>query len=242
MHKIQIPPGKTWFDIQKCHFADVPVTQTTENGDGISITEFLEATESTTTIFDLLGSAVFTPIKQDMLFNVNRVRERQKQQTTTSPTPTTTIQQLIKSELSLPEPPPLSHNATEGLIWLVRGLDFMAHAFRADLTTNKDVAVGDKHPRKELGDLFRESYKATLAPYHGVLIRPIFRAAMSAAPRRRDFYIRLSGQGVDPELARQELERWVDALEKIVGILQKFLASVNKPESKSSEGKEKSAV
>ncbi|EHY53235.1 hypothetical protein ABEF92_001450 [Exophiala dermatitidis] len=239
MHKIQIPPGKTWFGIQKCHFADVPVTQTTENGDGISITEFLEATESTTTIFDLLGSAVFTPIKQDMLFNVNRVRERQKQNNTVQ-----TLQQLIKDESSLPDSgkPPLAQNATEGLTWLVRGLDFMAHAFRADLTTNKDVAVGDKHPRKELGDLFRESYKVTLAPYHGVLIRPIFRAAMSAAPRRRDFYIRLSGQGVDPELARQELERWVDALEKIVGILQKFLASVNKPESKSSEGKEKSAV
>ncbi|KAL2408011.1 hypothetical protein ABEF95_001793 [Exophiala dermatitidis] len=239
MHKIQIPPGKTWFDIQKCHFADVPVTQTTENGDGISITEFLEATESTTTIFDLLGSAVFTPIKQDMLFNVNRVRERQKQNNTVQ-----TLQQLIKDELSLPdsEKPPLAQNATEGLTWLVRGLDFMAHAFRADLTTNKDVAVGDKHTRKELGDLFRESYKATLAPYHGVLIRPIFRAAMSAAPRRRDFYIRLSGQGVDPETARQELERWVDALEKIVGILQKFMASVNTGKEKASEEKEKSAV
>ncbi|KAL2429555.1 hypothetical protein ABEF95_006859 [Exophiala dermatitidis] len=240
MHKIQIPPGKTWFDMQKCHFSDVPISDTDQ---GISPTEFLEATESTTTIFDLLGSAIFTPIKQDMLFNVNRVRERQKQQTTTSPSPTTaTLQQLIKDELSLPEneTPPLAQNATEGLTWLVRGLDFMAHAFRADLTTNKDVAVGDKHPRKELGDLFRESYKVTLAPYHGVLIRPIFRAAMSAAPRRRDFYIRLSGQGVDPETARQELERWVDALEKNVGILQKFLASVNKPESESSEEKTKS--
>lgn len=212
MHKVQIPAGQTWFDVQPRLFADVPVSLE----QGVSTTEFLEATESTTTIFDLLGSAVFTPIKQDMLFNVNRVRERQR----LAPEASSTLQGLVKDELASK-----AHNAAEGLTWLVRGLDFMAQAFRADLTANKDVAATDKHPKKELGELFRESYKITLSPYHSVVIRPIFRAAMSAAPRRNHFYMRLSGQGTDPEVTRQALEKWVTALEKIVAILQAFLAS-----------------
>jgi hypothetical protein len=228
MVRVQIPAGKTWFDMQKGHFANVPILDEHERR-GVSTTEFLEATESTVTIFDLLGSAVFTPIKHDMLFNVGRVRERQR----TSADASSTLQTLIKDELASG-----AHGAAEGLTWLVRGLDFMAHAFRADLNDNKAVAVTEKYPRKELGALFRESYKTTLSPYHTVMIRPIFRAAMSAAPRRKDFYIRLTGQGVDAEVTRQALEKWVAALEEIVLILQEFLAS---DEGKWSEGNEEGA-
>ncbi|EXJ78796.1 hypothetical protein A1O1_09198 [Capronia coronata CBS 617.96] len=212
MTKVQIPAGKTWFDVQTRHFADVPVSAEQE----VSTAEFLEATESTTTIFDLLGSAIFTPMKQDMLFNVNRVRERQK----LAPEVSSTLQGLVKDELTAK-----AHNAADGLTWLVRGLDFMVQAFKADMTANKGVAASDRYPKKEVGDLFRESYKLTLAPYHSVVIRPIFRAAMVAAPRRKDFYIRLSGQGTDLELTREGLEKWTAALEPIVAILQAFLAS-----------------
>ncbi|KAJ4525211.1 hypothetical protein HRR83_000887 [Exophiala dermatitidis] len=212
MSASQIPAGKTWFDTHKVHFQDVPIGP----DDGISTTEFLDASEATTTLFDLLGSVAFTPVKNDMTGNINKVRERQK----AAPEGSQTLQSLAKNELASK-----SHKATEGLLWLVRGLDFTAQALRADLTNNASVSVTEQKPAKELADGFRASYKNTLAPYHGFLVKPIFSAAMSATPYRKDFYARLTGEGADPEATKQALETWVSALEQRVAILKTFLAS-----------------
>jgi len=215
MSTTQIPAGKTWFDTHKVHFEDVPISS--DDDQGISTTEFLHASEATTTLFDLLGSVAFTPVKNDMMTNVTKVRERQKAAPQGS---SDTLQALCKTELASK-----SHKATEGLLWLVRGLDFTAQSLRADLTSNAAVAPTEAKPNKELADGFRAAYKNTLAPHHGFLIKPIFSAAMSATPYRKDFYVRLGGQGTDPEAVRQALENWVSALEKRVEILKIFLAS-----------------
>ena len=212
MSTSKIPPGKTWFDVHKVHFQDVPISANNE----ISTTEFLDASEATTTMFDLLGSVAFTPVKNDMLGNITKLRERQK----AAPNTSTTIQQLVKAELASK-----SHKATEGLLWLTRGLDFTAQAMRADLTNNAAVKTTEQKPNKELAEGFRASYKNTLAPHHGFMIKPLFSAAMSATPYRKDFYARLSGEGTDPETTRQELENWVAALEKRIAILKAFVAS-----------------
>jgi hypothetical protein len=208
----KIPAGKTWFDTHKVHFEDVPI----QNEDQISTTEFLDAAEATTTLFDLLGSVAFTPVKNDMLGNITKVRERQK----AAPANSATLQSLVKTELASK-----THKATEGLVWLTRGLDFTAQALRADLTNNAAVKVTEQKPTKELADGFRQGYKNTLAPHHGLLIKPIFSAAMSATPYRKDFFARLSGEGTDPERTREALETWVAALEKRVAILKAFLAT-----------------
>lgn len=49
-----IPPGGTWFDTMKRSFAEVPIY--TEEDNGIATTEFLEATESLTTLFGMCNS------------------------------------------------------------------------------------------------------------------------------------------------------------------------------------------
>lgn len=208
----QIPAGKTWFDTHKVHFENVPVAA----DQGVSTSEFLDASEATTTLFDLLGSVAFTPVKNDMAGNIAKVRERQK----AAPATAATLQSLVKAELASK-----SHKATEGLLWLVRGLDFTAQALRSDLTSNAGVTATEQKPTKELADGFRASYKNTLAPHHSFLIKPIFSAAMSATPYRKDFYARLGGEGTDPETTRQALEKWVAALEERVAILKTFLAS-----------------
>lgn len=212
MSNSQIPPGKTWFDTHKVHFEEVLIL----SDEGISTIEFLDASEATTTLFDLLGSVAFTPVKNDMMGNVTKIRERHR----AAPEGSVTIQQLVKTELASN-----SHKATEGLVWLVRGLDFTAQALRADLTTNASVSATEQKPAKELADGFRASYKNTLAPHHGFLVKPIFSAAMSATPYRRDFYLRLGGEGTHPETTRQALEKWVAALEQRVAVLKVFLAS-----------------
>ncbi|KIX07795.1 uncharacterized protein Z518_02449 [Rhinocladiella mackenziei CBS 650.93] len=211
MIKPQIPPGKTWVDTHKQSFADIAIL----DDQRVPTTEFLNATEATTTIFDLLGSPVFTPIKNDLLFNIGRIRDRQKE----APEESTTLQSLVESESASG-----SHSAVQGLTWLVRGLDFMAQAFRGDLRENKSVPIGEQKPPKEVAELFRASYKTALSPYHNFLIRPFFRAAMNAAPCRRDLYHRLSGESTEPEATKEALKRWVDALERIVEILKMFLA------------------
>jgi len=122
------------------------------------------------------------------------------------------------------------HTATEGLVWLVRydsyilpcsattkiidtcnrGLDFTAQALRNNLS----------NPNDELSTSFRDAYGKTLKQYHGLLIKPIFSAAMSATPYRKDFYAKL---GDDQGRVNKELGEWLSALEERVSILKEFL-------------------
>ena len=93
-----------------------------------------------------------------------------------------------------------------------RGLDFTAQALRHNLNNGSS----------ELSDSFREAYGNTLKPHHSFVIKPIFSAAMSATPYRKDFYVKL---GEDQGKVNESLDREVDALEKRVAILKEFQAT-----------------
>jgi hypothetical protein len=54
------------------------------------------------------------------------------------------------------------------------------------------------------------------------LVKPVFSAALSATPYRKDFYAKL---GDDQEQVKREMETWLKALEVQVGILKAFLAT-----------------
>jgi hypothetical protein len=207
-----IAPDKTWFDTLDKHFSDVPIAA----DQGIDTESFLAAAASTTSLFDLLGSVAFTPVKNDMNGNIKKIRDR----FLASPGNSTTLQSLCKNELASK-----SHTATEGLLWLTRGLDFTAQALRQDLTANSGVAANEAKPKAELADSFRNAYKGTLAPHHGFLVKPIFSAAMSATPYRKDFYAKVAGSQVNPDTVNAQVEKWVAALEERITILKTFLAS-----------------
>ncbi|KAG9879484.1 hypothetical protein KCU98_g4598, partial [Aureobasidium melanogenum] len=98
------PPGGTFFDTVKRSFTDVPI----ENGK-IATTQFLEAAESLTTLFDVLGSTAFKPVKSDMTGNIKKIRDRQL----AAPVDSETLQDLVRNELATKK-----HTATEGLVWL----------------------------------------------------------------------------------------------------------------------------
>lgn len=91
------------------------------------------------------------------------------------------------------------------------GLDFTAQALRHNIQ-NAD---------KELADSFRNAYGNTLKPHHSFVVKPLFSAAMSATPYRKDFYGKL---GDDDAKVQAELEKWLAALEKVVSVLNEFLA------------------
>ncbi|SLM36383.1 glycolipid transfer protein het-c2 [Lasallia pustulata] len=198
--------SKTFFQTIRRSFVDVPVDAAHDNA--IATGEFLEAADSLTTLFDQLGSVAFTPVKNDMLGNIKKVRDRQL----ASPTDSQSLQSLVLSELKTKK-----HTATEGLLWLVRGLDFTAQALRDNQT----------HPSTELSTSFRTAYNTTLKPHHSWVVKPIFSAAMSATPYRKDFYakigVRDGGEGQEGIGGQEELRRWLEALEKQVGVLKEFL-------------------
>jgi len=195
-----VPPGGTFFDTLKKSFVDVPVNKS--NDDAIATEPFLEAAESLTTLFDVLGSMAFKPVKTDMLSNIKKIRDRML----ASPVDSETLQSLVKAELATKK-----HTATEGLVWLNRGLHFTSLSLRQNLT----------NPSQELADSFRSAYTNTLKPHHSFVVKPIFSAAMSATPYRKDFYRKL---GEDEGKVQEELEKWLGALEEQVVILNGFLA------------------
>ncbi|KAF2723004.1 glycolipid transfer protein [Polychaeton citri CBS 116435] len=191
------PPGGTYFDSKKS-FADVPVDAAKDNA--ISTTEFLDAAHTVADLFDVLGSAAFKPVKSDILGNIQKVKQRQLE----APLDSENLQDLCRNELKTKK-----HTATEGLLWLVRGLDFTAQALRRNLTNQTE----------ELSVSFRDAYGNTLKPHHSFVIKPLFSAAMSATPYRKDFYAKL---GDDQERVNRELGLWLDGLEKDVSILKEF--------------------
>jgi hypothetical protein len=132
------------------------------------------------------------------------VRERQL----AAPGDSETLQDLVRNELKEGK-----HLATEGLLWLIRGLDFTCAAL------SKNVQA----PTEELATSFGAAYTTTLKPHHSWLIKPVFAAAMSAVPYRKDFYAKL---GSDPERVFEELTRYLAALDKIVGIIKGFFLTV----------------
>jgi len=212
----------TFFDTVKRSFADVPTERgiATTDADvltessiattdahvptkpGIATTEFLEASESLTTLFDLLGSTAFGPVKSDMIGNIKKLRDRQ----TEAPEKSTTLQDLVLAERAEKK-----KTATEGLLWLTRGLDFTAKALRINL----------ENPSEELTTSFTTSYGKTLKQYHSFIVKGIFNLALKATPYRADFYKKL---GDDQTKVHSELQTWLSALEKDVAIIQKFYA------------------
>ncbi|CAO3587283.1 unnamed protein product [Absidia cylindrospora] len=97
--------------------------------------------------------------------------------------------------------------ATEGLLWLIRGLDFTAQALRRSITDQAE----------ELTVSFTKAYEATLRKFHGMLVRPVFSLAMKACPYRKAFYEKINVTN-DESLA--VMSGWLGALEAIIATAQ----------------------
>ncbi|KAF5251563.1 hypothetical protein FANTH_3173 [Fusarium anthophilum] len=223
------PPGGTIVQSLKRTFADVPVDET--NGNAVSTVEFLEASESLTTIFDAIGGVAFGPVKKDILGNVevrhsypfssrDSIRDvlcssnksdsylqKLRARHAAAPAESATVQDLVRNELKTGK-----HTATEGCLWLVRGLDF----------TKQGLEHNVQNPSVELSESFRDAYGNTLKPHHSFMVKPIFSAAMSAVPYRKDFYAKL---GDNPEKVQVDLEAYLASFSKVVAILKEFINS-----------------
>ena len=188
------------FDEMSKSFADVKVA------DGkIDTADFLEASESLVKLFDLLGSSAFTVVKSDMTGNITKIRKKLLE----DPVNSGTLQDLILTEAKTK-----TKTATQGLLWLSRGLQFTAQAMRETIDA----------PSKELTVTFTDAYTKTLSQFHGMLVKPVFKLAMKACPYRKDFFEKL---GADQTKVAEQLKVWLEALENIVKVIMDFFSSGN---------------
>lgn len=81
-----------------------------------------------------------------------------------------------------------------------------------------------KNNTEELADSFRGAYGTTLKPHHSFVIKPIFSAAMSACPYRKDFYHNVSA-GSDGDAFQEKMRGYLESLQKVVDILKPFVNS-----------------
>jgi len=164
-----------------------------------------------------------------------KIRDRQL----AAPLESEDLQSLARNELKIKK-----HTATEGLLWLVRYASFpppypasfsvfsipdLIQVAMTDMAlssglefTSLAISQNLASPADELSTSFRAAYSNTLKPHHSFMIKPIFTAAMSATPYRKDFYAKL---GDDQEQVKREMEIWLKSLETQVAILKAFLAS-----------------
>lgn len=190
----------TFFDEMQKSFVDVPVT------DGkVDTASFLEASESLVKLFDLLGSSAFSVVQNDMNGNIKKIRTA----LLANPAQNGTLQDLVLGEANTK-----SKTATQGLLWLSRGLQFTAASLQETLD----------NPSKELSETFTAGYNKTLVKYHSFVVKPVFKLAMKACPYRKDFFEKL---GADQAKVLEQLKAWLAALQAIVQNIFDFFASGN---------------
>lgn len=170
--------------------------------EGINTLEFLEAASGVVMLFDELGSAAFSLVKSDLNGNITKVRTKYD----SDPQAFETLQKIVLAEAGSKD-----RTATQGLLWLKRGLEFTAMGILRSLNNMSE----------ELADSFIEAYKLTLKPLHGFVVRGAFNLAMKACPYRKDFYEKLGGSN---EKVLKELREWADALQNQLNLLNQFYA------------------
>nr|GAT44281.1 predicted protein [Mycena chlorophos] len=183
-------------------FADVDTTN------GVNTVEFLEASEGLVGLFDLLGSAAFSVVQNDLKGNITKVRARYD----ATPTLSDTLEKLVENEKGEKK-----RTATEGLMWLLRGQSF----------TCKALQNAQANPKEELSVAFNDSYANTLKKFHNFVVKGIFSVAMKACPYRADFYAKLAadpagGPAASDEKVTEQLNNWLNPLDAIVTRMQTF--------------------
>ncbi|KAG6820811.1 hypothetical protein H0H93_011105 [Arthromyces matolae] len=184
-------------------FADVPITD-----EGVDTLAFLEASTGLVGLFDLLGSTAFGLVKSDLKGNIAKVRARYD----AAPALSNTLEKLVENEKNEKK-----RTATEGLMWLLRGLSF----------TCKALQNAQANKTETLATAFTNSYDGTLKKFHNFVVKKIFAGAMMACPYRDDFYQKLAadpegGPSASQEKLNEELNKWLSALEVIVTRLEAF--------------------
>ncbi|KAJ3068832.1 hypothetical protein HK102_007060 [Quaeritorhiza haematococci] len=138
----------TFFETVTVSYTQVPISDKNE----IDTVKFLEATENLIRLFDILNPTAFAVVKNDMQGNVNKIRTKYNE----SPSSYPTLQSIVLAEK---DAGPKKRVATEGLLWLKRGLEFTAAALRRNIdNATEELSLAMK------ACPYRKDFYAKLAP------------------------------------------------------------------------------
>ncbi|CAI4230557.1 unnamed protein product [Auanema sp. JU1783] len=145
-------------------------------GDKIPTEQFLSACHGIAEFVGFLGTA-FSPVRSDIQGNVDKVRHRFEKNKESQ----VYLQQLIDSDLA--ENGGKLGIATEGLLWLKRGLEFMLQLLTLMVTEYK--MFEDKSRTESLSNAINKAYITTLKRHHGFVSKNLFKIVIHAAPYRK---------------------------------------------------------
>uniref|UniRef100_A0A8R1XYI7 GLTP domain-containing protein n=1 Tax=Onchocerca volvulus TaxID=6282 RepID=A0A8R1XYI7_ONCVO len=168
MDLVQLDEVSTYFSHPELMFPMI------EN-DKVPTEQFLRACQGIADFVGFLGTA-FIPIKNDISGNVTKVRTKYESEKGKCKY----IEDLIEDDLA-------KNNgkmgvATEGLLWLKRGLEFMLE-FLSEMVQVYRSSI-DKEKTNSLTGSINNAYNNTLKRHHGFISKQLFKVVILAAPTR----------------------------------------------------------
>uniref|UniRef100_A0A1I7VUH7 GLTP domain-containing protein n=1 Tax=Loa loa TaxID=7209 RepID=A0A1I7VUH7_LOALO len=165
MNTIPLGEVSTYFSHPEQMFPEI------EN-DKVPTEQFLRACQG---IANFVGTA-FIPVKNDINGNVIKVRRKYE----SGKDKCKYIEDLIEDDLA--ENRGKMGTATEGLLWLKRGLEFMLEFLSEMVQVYRSST--DKKKTDSLTDSINNAYNNTLKRHHGFISKQLFKVVILAAPTR----------------------------------------------------------
>nr|CAD2181178.1 unnamed protein product [Meloidogyne enterolobii]CAD2209525.1 unnamed protein product [Meloidogyne enterolobii] len=145
----------------------------------IPTNQFLLACQGIADFVGFLGTA-FIPVKNDISGNVHKISKLFE----TDKKKMYFLQDLIDEDIS--ENNGKIGIATEGLLWLKRGLQFMLLLLKQLVKDYRNgILNGDLSKSENLTPNLRNSYENTLKKHHNFISKQLFKVVIHAAPSRK---------------------------------------------------------
>lgn len=182
-----------------------PITFPTPLNSKIKTEEFLTACSDFVKFLDLFGKT-FTPAIYDMSGNITKITKTYEENCDKN---------LYLEDMLLAEKSEGEQTATDALMWLRRGLNFMIVFF--------DLLCIDESKQEDLSVFVREAYSNTLKMYHGWITRNLFHLLAGMTPKRTLFLKSIALNKDDcEEYALKDIQAFIPNLKLCVQHLISF--------------------
>ncbi|XP_067928024.1 pleckstrin homology domain-containing family A member 3-like [Watersipora subatra] len=186
-------------------------------GEGVVTRDFIACSAELAKLFDKLNSAAFSPVKNDLLGNVKKI----EQKWTSDPKTFSTLQKLVSYEIEHSQH--LDPNsATQALLWLTRGLLFVAHI------------VGEYPQHDTLYTAVSLAYERTLKPFHNIVVKGVVSIGLRAMPYKEAFITMLADDphtDTTTDAFRNSLiadgNRYNEAVKRVCSVISDFYMKHN---------------
>ena len=159
-----------------------------------SVKEFLGASDGVRSFLSSLGPTLFSPVTSDIKGNIDKLNNFFQNNPECL-----TLGQILQKEKNLYGDSLDGKVASDALLWLSRGLDFVLLFLTLWI---QDQASGVKSD--DLSNYFRTAYEMTLKPYHSWIVQKVVNVIMAATPSREDILSCLT-KDADQTLSEEDI-------------------------------------